>query len=99
MGIDVSLLVTLPVYERLNEEFRAELREFIKFENASFYVCNEEIEFSYVVTDKFFSLSLPFSEGTFDYKQDVMSFDSVALQWGEDLFSYYRNISHKITEI
>ena len=99
IGMGVSLLVTLPVYERLKEEFRAELCEFIKFENSSFYVCSEEIEFSYVVTDKFFSMSLPFFEGTFDYKQDVMSFDSVALQWGEDLFAYYRNISHKITEI
>ena len=78
---------------------KAELREFIKFENASFYVCSKKIEFSHVVTDRFLSLSLPFSNGIFDHKQDVMCFDPVAIQWGEDLFAYYRDSSDKITEI
>ena len=65
MGMDVSLLVTLPVYERTKEEFTAELREFVKLENASFYVCSKKIELSHVVTDKFLSLSLPLSDGSF----------------------------------
>lgn len=98
-GADVSLLVTHPVYERIKEEYRTEFREFLNFENAYFYVCNEKIEFSHVVTDRFLSLSLPFSNGIFDHKQDVMCFDPVALQWGEDLFAYYRDRSEKITEI
>lgn len=99
MGMDVSLLVTHPVYERTKEEFTAELREYIKLENASFYVCSKKIELSNVVTDRFLSLSLPFCDGSFDYKEDVMWFDPVAIQWGEDLFAYYRDISDKITEI
>jgi predicted transcriptional regulator len=98
-GIDVSILVTLPVYQRIKEEFTAELSGFITLENASFYVCSKKIEFSYVVTDKFVSLSLPFPDGRFDYKEDVMCFDSVAIQWGEDLFAHYRDVSEKITEI
>ena len=98
-GVDISILVTLPVYERTKDEFGAELAEFLKFENASFYVCSKKIEFSHVVTDRFLSLTLPFSDGTFDHKEDVLCFDSVALQWGEDLFAHYRNISDKITEI
>jgi predicted transcriptional regulator len=98
-GVKVSLLVTRPVYERTKEEFRAELSEYLKFENASFYVCNKKIELSHVVTDRFLSLTLPFSDGTFDHKEDVLCFDPGALQWGEDLFTYYRNISDKITEI
>ncbi|MFZ2498490.1 helix-turn-helix transcriptional regulator [Methanosarcina sp.] len=99
MGMDVSLLVTPPVYERTKGEFEAEISEFLKFENANFYVCSKEIELSHVVTDRFLSLTLPFSDGTFDHKEDVLCFDSVALQWGEDLFEYYRNRSEKITEI
>ena len=98
-GVDISILVTRPVYERTKEEFGAELGEFLKFENASFYVCSKKIELSHVVTDRFLSLSLPFSDGSFDYKEDVMWFDPVAIQWGEDLFAYYRDISDKITEI
>ncbi len=98
-GAEISILVTHPVYERTKQEFGAELSEFLKFENASFYVCNRKIELSHVVTDRFLSLTLPFSDGTFDHKEDVLCFDLVALQWGEDLFTYYRNISDRITEI
>ncbi len=98
-GMNVSILVTLPVYKRIKEEFTTELSEFIKFENTSFYVCSKKIEFSYAVTDRFLSLSLPFPDGRFDYKEDVMCFDTAAIQWGEDLFAHYRDISEKITEI
>lgn len=98
-GVDISLLVTRSVYERMKDEYRTEFREFLNFENACFYVCDEKIEFSHVVTDRFLSLSLPFSDGIFDHKQDVMCFDPIALQWGEDLFAYYRDRSEKITEI
>ena len=98
-GAEISILVTRPVYERIKEEYRTEFREFLNFENACFYVCDEKMELSHVVTDRFLSLSLPFSDGTFDHKHDVMCFDPVALQWGEDLFAYYRDRSEKINEI
>ncbi|WP_292391186.1 helix-turn-helix transcriptional regulator [Methanosarcina sp. UBA5] len=98
-GVDVSLLVTRPIYKRIKEEYRAEMNEFLKFENASFYVYDKKIEIAYVVTDRFLSLTLPFSDGTYDHKEDVLCFDPQAIQWGEDLFAYYKKISDKITEI
>lgn len=97
-GAEISILVTRPVYERIKEEYGAELGEFLKFKNASFYVCSKKIELSHVVTDRFLSLTLPFSDGNFDHKEDVLCFDPIALQWGEDLFTYYRSISDKVTE-
>jgi predicted transcriptional regulator len=97
--MEISILVTSQVFERTKKEFETDLSDFLNFENASFYVCSKKIEHSHVVTDKFLSLTLPFSDGTFDHKEDVLCFDSVALQWGEDLFAYYRNISERITKI
>jgi predicted transcriptional regulator len=97
-GAEISILVTRPVYERIKEEYGAELSEYLKFKNASFYVCSKKMELSHVATDRFLSLTLPFSDGTFDHKEDVLCFDPVAIQWGEDLFAYYRNISDRITE-
>jgi predicted transcriptional regulator len=91
--------VTSQVYERLREEFKDILREFLKFENGILYVCSQKIEFSYAVTDRFLSLSLPFSDGTYDHQREILCFDSAAIQWGENLFAYYRDISEKITEI
>ncbi|HWQ47985.1 MAG TPA: winged helix-turn-helix domain-containing protein [Methanosarcina sp.] len=98
-GVDVSLLVTRPIYKRIKEEYRAEMSEFLKFENASFYVYDKKIELAYVVTEIFLSLTLPFSDGTYDHKEDVLCFDPQAIKWGEDLFAYYIKISEKITEI
>lgn len=98
-GIKVSILVTTPVYERIQKEFEANLREFFTFEYTSFYVCREKIEFTHIVTDRFLSLTLPFSNGTYDQKQHLFFFDSAAIQWGEDLFAYYRDRSEKITEV
>lgn len=97
-GTKVSILVTLPVYERIQKEFGANLKEFFTFEDTSFYVCREKIEFTHIVTDRFLSLTLPLSNGTYDQKQHLFCFDSEAIRWGEDLFSYYRDISEKITE-
>lgn len=98
-GADVSLLVTPPVFERIIGEYRTDLKEFLSLNNTCFYVCNEKIEFSHVVTDKFLSLSLPFSNGIYDHTQDVLCFEPAARKWGEDLFAYYRDISEKITDI
>ena len=80
-------------------EYEAELREFLKFEKANFYVCREKLELAHVVTDVFLSLTLPFSDGTYDHKEDVLCFDPVGMKWGEDLFEYYKNLSDKIIEI
>jgi predicted transcriptional regulator len=99
-GRDTSIIVTSQVYERIKEEFKDELRESFKSGNGSLYVCRELIEISYVVvTDKFLSLSLPFSDGTYDYQRDILCFDPASLKWGEELFAYYRDISEKVTEI
>lgn len=98
-GTKISILVTRPIYERIKEEYRAELNQFLKLENANFYVCNKKIELAYAVSDRFLSLTLPFLDSTYDPKEEVICFSPQAIQWGEDLFAYYRNISDQITEI
>jgi predicted transcriptional regulator len=97
-GIEVSILVTPQVYERLKKEFGANLREFFTFEGTNFYVCREKIEFTHVVTNRFLSITLPFSDGTYDPEQHIFCFDSAAIRWGEDLFAYYKDRSEKIIE-
>jgi len=97
MGGDISIIITPQIYERMKEDFGAMLNESLKFENASLYVCSEKIELNFAVTDRFFFLTLPFSDGTYDHQSRILCFDPVALQWGEDFFSYYRDRSDKIT--
>lgn len=98
-GMKVSILVTDSVFDRIVEEYRGELSAFLNLENAHFYVCRENMELSHVVTDRFLSLTLPFSDGSFDHREDVLSFEPIALNWGKELFAYYQNMSDEITEI
>jgi predicted transcriptional regulator len=95
----ISLIITFSVYERVKEEFEDIMKESLNYENGTLYICRKEIEFSYVVTDRFLSVSLPFSDGTYDHQREILCFDPVALQWGEDLFDYYRDMSEKVTNI
>jgi predicted transcriptional regulator len=92
-GRDISIIITPQVYERIKKDFGTALNEYSRFENVSLYICSEKIELNFAVTDRFLFLSLPFSDGTFDHQSKILGFDPVALQWGEDLFSYYRDIS------
>jgi predicted transcriptional regulator len=98
-GRNISIIISFKVYERMREEFEDIMRESLRYKNGIFYISRKEIEFSYVVTDRFLSLSLPFSDGTYDHQRDILCFDPVAIQWGEDLFAYYRCMSYKVTEI
>ena len=98
-GMKASILVTDSVFERVREEYNTELRAFLNMETSHFYVCRENLELSHVVTDRFLSLTLPFHDGTFDHKEDVMCFRPPALKWGKELFDYYRDRSEEITEL
>lgn len=96
MGRDISVIITPQIYERMKEEFGVLLNKSFNFENANLYVCRENIKFNFSVTDRLFFLTLPFADGTYDLQNRVISFDTAAFQWGEDLFSYYRDISDKV---
>lgn len=41
----------------------------------------KKIELAYAVTERFLSLTLPFSDGTYDHIEDVLCFEPQAIQW------------------
>lgn len=98
-GIDVSLIVTEPVFERMRTEFRPELEQFLALDNTRLYVYEKEMLLSSAVTNCFLSLGLFYNNGTYDHENDILCFEPEALRWGEDLFTYYRDMSEEITEI
>lgn len=48
------------------------------------------------VTDDLMLIAFFNKDGVFDHKK-VISFEKSALQWGKDLFEYYRERSEKVT--
>ncbi len=98
-GIDVSLVVTEPVFERMRAEFRPEMEQFLSLNNARLYMYEKEMLLSSAVTNCFLSLGLFYNNGTYDHANDILCFEPEGLRWGEDLFAYYRGMSREITEI
>jgi predicted transcriptional regulator len=98
-GIEVSLILERPIYERLASDFRADVEEFLNLKNANIFVCDNKIELaSSIVTDRFISLSMISKEGRY-YNHEMVSFEKSALSWGHELFSYYKDLSEQITQI
>jgi predicted transcriptional regulator len=96
-GIDVSLIITKQVFERLQNDYQEESREFVNLECGNLFVFEDEIEIaSSTVTDIFAAISLFYNTGIY-HNHAIISFDKSALKWGEDLFRYYLNNSKPIT--
>jgi predicted transcriptional regulator len=98
-GKDISLILTRSAFNKIKKEYSLYLEEGLQYKNAALYVYQGDIHFAFIVTEHYFSLSLFFHNDVFDSKRDLISTDSSALSWGNDLFSYYRNISEKITRL
>jgi len=97
-NIPVSIIVTPNVFLKIKREHVAETEEFIKYERTSLYVSSNE-KVSFGVTDRFFSLSLCFKNGTYDPRSDLVGFDSSSIKWGEDLFKHYKENSIEIKSL
>lgn len=96
-GINLSIILTNPVFERMNKDYAENFKKAIDFENVDLFVSNNITGLATLVaTDRFLFLSFFTDTGQYDHRT-IMSFDSNALQWGRDLFNYYAGESEKIT--
>jgi predicted transcriptional regulator len=98
-GTNASLILTPGVFKVMKEKFHDTLEAGLKIKTASLYVSNIDIKFSFIVTESYFSISLFYSNGMFDSKNDVISRDPSALMWGERIFQYYLAQSEKVTSL
>jgi predicted transcriptional regulator len=97
-GHSVNLILTKGAYNKIKKEFFDMLIEGLQYDNAHLSIYEEDVRFAYIVTDIYFSMGLFMKSGIFDSTTDVVSNDSSAIRFGEDLFSYYLNKSHPVNK-
>ncbi len=95
-GIPVSIIVTGELLETIKDKCRKELEKGKHYKNTCIMVCDEKIEVCFAVTDFFLSIRFFMKDGTYDFYQNILSFDKSAVKWGEDLFRYYEMRSKKV---
>ncbi len=98
-GNEISIILTKNVFEKIKTEYTHILSKFIELPNAELYVSDEDIKLASAVTDSFLSLSLFFKNGGYDSQKELISTDSSALTWGEDLFDHFKANSNRIKSL
>jgi Predicted transcriptional regulator len=95
-GINFSLVTTNPVHERMEKDYAEEMKKFTSFENTEMFVSKEITGLATLVsTDRFLFLCFFNNQGQYDHTI-LMSFDSNALQWSKELFSYFKDKAESV---
>jgi predicted transcriptional regulator len=97
-GINISLILSEAVYLRFEQDFKTEEQKFLNLHNTGLFIPDKkgiETPAAFSSTDKTMILGLFNENGKFD-NQYVISSDKKAIEWGEDLFKYYKAASKEI---
>ncbi|MDY6964611.1 MAG: winged helix-turn-helix domain-containing protein [Halobacteriota archaeon] len=94
---DVELILTDKVMAKILESSRDILERMISEPNFRLWVIDEDVKVAITVTDSALSLGLFRDDETYDISTDLISHTDDALNWGRDLFEYYRLRSKKIS--
>lgn len=95
-GVDISIVVQRKVFEKLQKEYKEELRRCLSYGNATLRICDEHITIAFTTSDTFLSMRLFLKDGTYDFYKNIISYEISALKLGEDLFNYYEKRSEKV---
>ncbi len=96
-GVDVQLVLTEEIFEDSKEEYPALFEELIDEPNLGIWVTDEPVKVAFTVTDTCLSLGLFSTEGEYDSTSDLVSRDKGAINWGRELFNYYKTRARRIT--
>ncbi|WP_321417876.1 winged helix-turn-helix domain-containing protein [uncultured Methanomethylovorans sp.] len=98
-GTDVSIIFTQEIYEKIKHDYYDDFKELIDIKLISFYVYPKDLEFvSFILADQSINFRLFTQEGESDNKKMLFS-SPASLEWGKELFEYYRQQSIPIIEI
>ncbi|MGM0771519.1 MAG: helix-turn-helix transcriptional regulator, partial [Halobacteriota archaeon] len=98
-GIRFDLILTDSVLDRMKKDCLDSLEMLISSNNTQLYVCDDSIKLTTIsVTERFTYISLFNKDGRYDHRK-IMSFDDSARIWGEELFSYYQELSSLLKDI
>ena len=93
--VDVQLVVTKEVLDRIDQKI---LKEIIKDKTSKLklYILKGDVKVAFTITDYCLSFGLFNIDGTYDWNKDLMSYDKEAIEWGTELFDWYRKRAERV---
>jgi predicted transcriptional regulator len=99
-GVKLSFLMSEPVFQRYSRDYLEDFRNMLAFENVKFFLYSGELRIANLtVTDRFVMISLfPKDQKHFD-RESLISYEPLALRFGNELFEELLKNSTRITQI
>jgi predicted transcriptional regulator len=99
-GVKFSFLMSEPVFQRYSRDYLEDFRNMLAFENVKFFLYSGELRIANLtVTDRFVMISLfPKDQKHFD-RESLISYEPLALRFGNELFDELLKNSTRITQI
>ncbi|WP_440952946.1 helix-turn-helix transcriptional regulator [Methanococcoides sp. FTZ1] len=97
-NVPTSLILTRNVFEKVRNEYTEIMQAYLDSDNTRLYLI-ENSRVAFVATDRFFSMSLFFKNGTYDPQRDLMGTGETITTWGKDLFEHYKKEAREITSL
>ena len=92
----ISLVVTEAFFERVVNDYPEDLTNFLLPEDSRFFVYNGVSSLaSLTVTESFMAITMLDKKGRPD-QRFLICFEESAIEWGKELFAYYRDLSEEI---
>ena len=92
---DVELVVTEVVLGKIDEEILKGIFT-AKSSKLKLYITKENVKAAFTVTDYFIAFGFFRLDGTYDYSNDLRSYDKEAIEWGNDLFEWHRKQAERV---
>jgi predicted transcriptional regulator len=89
--IEITLIITKKVHERLKNDFEKELKLYMTGEKRRLFVCADETKIAMLIkTEHLMAADFLTLKGAFD-QETIIGFEPAPLKWAEDLILHYRN--------
>lgn len=95
-GARIELILTQEIYEIISNDQAASLTNLLEFENFKLYIINSDINLGFTVTESILALGLYRNDGKIDLDSEIICMGNTAVEWGTELFKYYKSRSELI---
>jgi predicted transcriptional regulator len=95
-NIEISLIITKRIYERLKNDFEEELKSYLARKNRQLFVCADEMKIAMLTKTELFMMA-DFLTWKGDYDQEsIIAFEPASLKWAEELILHYKGQAQEI---
>ncbi len=93
--VDVELIFTKEVAGKIDD---LTIKKILSNKSSmlKLYITKEDMKAAFTVTDSFFSFGLFYSDGSYDYNRDLITYDTKGIEWGRNLYEWYLQRAERI---